>query len=101
MFSFLFYESDMWSKQDKETPRYYFEREALDALVRGIHDCVEFDVRDRQEVQDALTLLSNIVARDQGARLYKEGLDEPDPILRRNRLRHAYEKILMQTGLSP
>lgn len=89
----------MWSTPDKPVPRYQLERDALDTLQKAIDECVEFDVSERPEVSSALNLVNKRGPRDQGVRLFEKGMKEPDPIKRRNDLRHAFEKILMQTGL--
>lgn len=88
----------MWSSPDKPVPTEHINKVSLEVLKTAIDDCVEFNVAERQEVHDALKWFSNRGPRDQGVRLFKAGLSEPDPIKRRNSLRHAFEKILMQTG---
>ena len=86
----------MWSAPNKPVPRYQIEQEALNVLVRAIDDCIDFDVGERSEGQEALSILTDRHNTNYGVRDFRKATKEADPIKSRNDMRLSIQKIISE-----
>jgi len=73
-------------------------RDAVDVLISALSSCVEDDVRQRQELHDAISYLQYRIRKPYYCRLFLKALDRRHPVERYSMARMALRDIIRDLG---
>jgi hypothetical protein len=85
----------LWAE---ETADDYGKRDAMAILADAAGRCYDQDMRQRQELRDALDYLARVTSRAVYINRFRKALEEPNPAVRFRAAGDAYRALLRRMG---